>query len=80
MIRDPVEAKQVFASSVARLRLSKLLTVTLADPRRQGPLYAEARGYLQASVDFYVQAVRAADSFGATTGDLLSSVGSCLSR
>lgn len=45
-----------------------------ADPRRQGPLYVEARGYLQPAVDFYARAVRAADALGSTTGYLLSSV------
>jgi hypothetical protein len=25
-----------------------------ADPRKQGPLYVEAQGYLQPAVDFYV--------------------------
>lgn len=44
-----------------------------ADPRRQGPLYVEARGYLQPAVDFYARAIRAADALGSTTGDLLSS-------
>ncbi|CAG8950496.1 hypothetical protein HYFRA_00006993 [Hymenoscyphus fraxineus] len=44
-----------------------------SDPRRQGPLYVEARGYLQPAVDFYTRAVRAADTAGSTTGDLLSS-------
>ncbi|KAH8602809.1 hypothetical protein B0O99DRAFT_499394 [Bisporella sp. PMI_857] len=43
------------------------------DPRRQGPLYVEARGYLQPAVDFYTRAVRAADALGTTGGDLLSS-------
>lgn len=44
------------------------------DPRRQGPMYVEARGYLQPAVDFYARAVRAADSQGLITGDILSSV------
>ncbi|KAG9248553.1 hypothetical protein BJ878DRAFT_412527 [Calycina marina] len=44
----------------------------LADPRRQGALYVEARGYLQPSVDFYVRAVRAADNLVVTNGDLFS--------
>ena len=45
-----------------------------ADPRRQGPLYVEARGFLQPAVDFYVRAVRSADALGTTTGDLLAAV------
>jgi hypothetical protein len=45
-----------------------------ADPRRQGPLYVEARGYLQPAVDFYARAVRSADALGCTTGDILASV------
>jgi hypothetical protein len=45
-----------------------------ADPRKQGPLYVEARGYLQPAVDFYVRAVRAADALGSTSGELLASV------
>lgn len=45
-----------------------------ADPRRQGPLYVEARGYLQPAVDFYARAVRSADALGTTTGDLLAAV------
>jgi hypothetical protein len=45
-----------------------------ADPRRQGPLYVEARGYLQPAVDFYARAVRSADALGSTTGDILASV------
>ena len=45
-----------------------------SDPRRQGPLYVEARGYLQPAVDFYGRAVRSADALGSTTGDLLASV------
>jgi len=44
-----------------------------ADPRKQGPLYVEARGYLQPAVDFYVRAVRAADALGSTSGELLAS-------
>lgn len=44
------------------------------DPRRQGPLYVEARGYLQPAVDFFTRAIRAADGLGYTTGDLLASV------
>ncbi|KAE9381744.1 hypothetical protein N431DRAFT_491059 [Stipitochalara longipes BDJ] len=44
-----------------------------ADPRRQGPLYVEARGYLQPAVDFYARAVRSADALGSTTGDILAS-------
>ncbi|KAF5871040.1 uncharacterized protein Bfra_009596 [Botrytis fragariae] len=43
------------------------------DPRRQGPLYVEARGYLQPAVDFFTRAIRAADVLGYTTGDLLAS-------
>ncbi|PQE31356.1 proliferating cell nuclear antigen (pcna) protein [Rutstroemia sp. NJR-2017a WRK4] len=43
------------------------------DPHRQGPLYVEARGYLQPAVDFFTRAVCAADSLGSTCGDLLSS-------
>ncbi|TVY59166.1 hypothetical protein LCER1_G000174 [Lachnellula cervina] len=43
-----------------------------SDPRRQGPLYVEARGYLQPAVDFYGRAVRSADTLGSTTGDLLA--------
>jgi hypothetical protein len=34
------------------------------DPRRQGPLYVEARGYLQPAVDFYARAVQSADAHG----------------
>ena len=45
-----------------------------ADPRRQGPLYVEARGYLQPAVDFYARAVRSVDALGNTTGDILASV------
>ena len=44
------------------------------DPRRQGPLYVEARGLLQPAVDFYSRAVSSADSAGTTSGDLLCSV------
>lgn len=44
------------------------------DPRRQGPLYVEARGYLQPAVDFFSRAVQSADSLGITTGDLLAAV------
>lgn len=43
------------------------------DPRRQGPLYVEARGYLQPAVDFYTRATRSADALGSTSGGLLSS-------
>ncbi|CAD6452945.1 04eb4763-fb1e-47c9-a447-4decbfaf29b3 [Sclerotinia trifoliorum] len=43
------------------------------DPRRQGPLYVEARGYLQPAVDFFTRAIRAADGLGSTSGDLLAS-------
>ncbi|KAH6675508.1 hypothetical protein B0J14DRAFT_365197 [Halenospora varia] len=43
------------------------------DPRRQGPLYVEARGYLQPAVDFYTRAIRSADTLGSTSGSLLSS-------
>ncbi|KAF7914524.1 uncharacterized protein EAF01_000930 [Botrytis porri] len=43
------------------------------DPRRQGPLYVEARGYLQPAVDFFTRAIRAADGLGYTTGELLAS-------
>jgi hypothetical protein len=45
-----------------------------ADPRRQGPLYVEARGYLQPAVDFYARALRSADALGSTTGEILASV------
>jgi hypothetical protein len=45
-----------------------------SDPRRQGPLYVEARGSLQPAVDFFARAVRAADANGTTTGELLASV------
>jgi hypothetical protein len=45
-----------------------------ADPRRQGPLYVEARGFLQPAVDFYARAVQSADALGNTTGDLLAAV------
>ncbi|KAJ8061868.1 hypothetical protein OCU04_009659 [Sclerotinia nivalis] len=44
------------------------------DTRRQGPLYVEARGYLQPAVDFFTRAIRAADGLGSTSGDLLASV------
>jgi hypothetical protein len=44
------------------------------DPHRQGPLYVEARGYLQPAVDFFTRAICAADSLGSTCGDLLASV------
>ncbi|KAF8856949.1 hypothetical protein BDZ45DRAFT_691292 [Acephala macrosclerotiorum] len=44
-----------------------------ADPRRQGPLYVEARGYLQPAVDFFTRAVTAADALGDLSGDLLAS-------
>ncbi|THV46040.1 hypothetical protein BGAL_0424g00070 [Botrytis galanthina] len=44
-----------------------------SDPRRQGPLYVEARGYLKPAVDFFTRAIRAADGLGYTTGDLLAS-------
>ena len=47
---------------------------TPADPRRQGPLYVEARGQLQPAIDFYARAVQAADALGTTTGDLLAAV------
>ncbi|RDL34515.1 uncharacterized protein BP5553_07643 [Venustampulla echinocandica] len=43
------------------------------DPRRQGPLYVEARGYLQPAVDFYARAVQSANARGSTTGGLLAS-------
>ncbi|KAM3085066.1 hypothetical protein ACMFMG_003502 [Clarireedia jacksonii] len=43
------------------------------DPHRQGPLYVEARGYLQPAVDFFNRAVCAADGLGTTCGDLLAS-------
>ncbi|ESZ93360.1 hypothetical protein SBOR_6257 [Sclerotinia borealis F-4128] len=43
------------------------------DPRRQGPLYIEARGFLQPAVDFFTRAIRAADSLGSTAGELLAS-------
>jgi hypothetical protein len=45
-----------------------------SDPRRQGPLYVEARGSLQPAVDFFARAVRSADDEGSTTGGLLASV------
>ena len=51
-----------------------ILAYSSADPRRQGPLYVEARGYLQPSVDFYNRAVRSADNLGVTNGDILSQV------
>ncbi|KAF4635496.1 hypothetical protein G7Y89_g2609 [Cudoniella acicularis] len=44
-----------------------------SDPRRQGPLYVEARGSLQPAVDFYSRAVRSADALGSITGELLAS-------
>lgn len=44
------------------------------DPKRQGALYVEARGFLQPAVDFYKRAVQSADSTDTTTGDLLASV------
>ncbi|KAH7416918.1 hypothetical protein BKA64DRAFT_701709 [Cadophora sp. MPI-SDFR-AT-0126] len=44
-----------------------------ADPRRQGPLYVEARGYLQPAVDFYARAVRSSDALGENSGDILAS-------
>ncbi|KAG9238643.1 hypothetical protein BJ875DRAFT_510416 [Amylocarpus encephaloides] len=44
-----------------------------SDPRRQGPLYVEARGNLQPAVDFYERAVRAADAQGYIAGNILSS-------
>ncbi|EPE26786.1 hypothetical protein GLAREA_02700 [Glarea lozoyensis ATCC 20868] len=44
-----------------------------SDPRRQGPLYVEARGSLQPAVDFFARAVRSADANGTTTGELLAS-------
>jgi len=44
-----------------------------ADPRRQGPLYVEARGYLQPAVDFYARAVRSSDALGETPGAILAS-------
>lgn len=40
---------------------------------RQGPLYIEARGFLQPAVDFFARAVRAADTTGEITGDVLAS-------
>jgi hypothetical protein len=45
-----------------------------ADPRRQSPLYVEARCHLQPAVDFYARAVQSADALGSTTGDLLAAV------
>ncbi|KAG0650743.1 hypothetical protein D0Z07_2376 [Hyphodiscus hymeniophilus] len=52
---------------------SNYIKATLsADPRRQGPLYVEARGYLQPAVDFYTRAIQSADALGSTTGDLLA--------
>ncbi|KAB8292358.1 hypothetical protein EYC80_008097 [Monilinia laxa] len=48
------------------------------DPRRQGPLYVEARGYLQPAVDFFTRAIRAADALGSTAGDLLASAAESL--
>ncbi len=59
-------------SSVEAENFTDLVSST--DPRRQGPLYIEARGYLQPAVDFYTRAVRAADNLNSTTGDLLASV------
>lgn len=50
------------------------------DPRRQGPLYVEARGHLQPAVDFFTRAIRAADALGSTTGDLLAAVSLALQR
>ncbi len=47
---------------------------TSTDPRRQGPLYVEARGFLQPAVDFYARAVRSADALGTTSGELLAQV------
>lgn len=44
------------------------------DPHRQGPLYVEARGYLQPAVDFFARAVTSAHALGGTSGDLLASV------
>ncbi|RAL66626.1 hypothetical protein DID88_006315 [Monilinia fructigena] len=49
------------------------ITAPPNDPRRQGPLYVEARGYLQPAVDFFTRAIRAADALGSTAGDLLAS-------
>jgi len=51
-----------------------LLASSSSDPRRQGPLYVEARGYLQPSVDFYNRAVQSADRLEVTSGELLSEV------
>jgi hypothetical protein len=45
------------------------------DPRRQGPLYVEARGYLHPAVDFFARAVQSADIDGSTSGGLLAAVG-----
>ena len=52
----------------------KKLASAPADPRRQGPLYVEARGYLHPAVDFYARAVRSADALGNTAGEILASV------
>ncbi|KAF7859544.1 hypothetical protein EAF04_008625 [Stromatinia cepivora] len=49
------------------------ITAPPNDPRRQGPLYVEARGYLQPAVDFFTRAIRVADGLGSTSGDLLAS-------
>lgn len=49
--------------------------MTAVAHRIQGPLYVEARGYLQPAVDFFSRAVTAAEQNGSLTGDLLSSVG-----
>lgn len=57
-----------------KLNTSDHVPASPPDPRRQGPLFVEARGLLQPSVDFYTGAVRSADATGATSGDLLCSV------
>lgn len=45
-----------------------------SDPRRQGPMYVEAQGYLQPAVEFYNSAVRSADNLHTTTPRLLADV------
>ena len=49
-------------------------SIAPVDPQRQGPLYVEARGYLQPAVDFYARAVQSAEALGNLDGNLLSSV------
>ncbi|KAE9369796.1 hypothetical protein N431DRAFT_443421 [Stipitochalara longipes BDJ] len=48
-----------------------------SDPQEQGPLYAEARAWLQRAVEFYGRAVRSADTLESTTGDLLAAAAEC---